>query len=73
MGELGTCSKCNSDLIDAEPSYIPLGKDEILEIIDQTCPKCSGVVIGKNQRKRVIKNQQAHDKLYDTMRKSLHG
>ena len=72
MCELGKCSICNSALVDKEPSYIPLGVDTVLEIIDQTCPKCGGSVVGKNQKKRTIKNKELHDKLYKHMRELLH-
>lgn len=69
MSKLGKCIICDSDLVDKEPSYIPLGTDMVYEIIDQTCPKCRGSVIGKNQKKRMIKNKEIHDKLYEHMRK----
>jgi hypothetical protein len=64
---------CGGDIVDCEPSYIPLGKDFVMQIIDQRCKKCGAWLIGKYQRTKIIKNQEAHDKLYDLMAKSLHG
>ncbi|WP_143321049.1 hypothetical protein [Clostridium sp. HBUAS56010] len=64
---------CGGEIVDCEPSYIPLGKDSVLQIIDQKCKKCGTLIVGKYQKTKMIKNQEAHDKLYDLMTKSLHG
>lgn len=61
------CSTCGSELIDTEPHYIPLGTDNVLRIIDQTCPQCGGAVIGKDQKLKLIKNRELHDKLIEAI------
>lgn len=66
------CNFCNSELIDSPPSYVPLSEDSVMEIIDQNCPNCGGVVIGPGQRKRIIKDKEFHDKVVDEIEKGLH-
>lgn len=64
---------CGGEIVDCEPSYIPLGTDSVMQIIDQKCNKCGTLIVGKYQKTKMIKNQEAHDKLYEFMEKSLHG
>lgn len=59
---------CGGEMVDAAPSYIPLGEDTVLEIIDQTCKKCGAMIIGKNQKTRQIINKKAHDKLAELLK-----
>lgn len=66
------CNFCNSVLVDNPPSYVPLSKDSVMEIIDQTCPKCGGVVLGPGQKKRVVKDKEFHDKVISEIEKGLH-
>lgn len=63
---------CGGEIVDCEPSYIPLGKDSVMQIIDQRCNKCGALLVGKYQKTKIIKNREAHDKLYELMVKSLH-
>jgi len=44
---------CGGEIVDCEPSYIPLGKDSVMQIIDQKCNKC-GVLIIKDGTRRLI-------------------
>lgn len=62
---------CGGEVIDGKPHYIPLGKDTVLEIIDQTCRKCGAVIIGEHQRTRQIVNEKAHDKLIELLEKRV--
>lgn len=66
------CNFCNSVLVDKPPSYVPLSVDSVLEIIDQACPKCGGVVIGPGQKKRIIKDKEFHDKVIGEIEEGLH-
>jgi hypothetical protein len=66
---------CGGKIVDCEPSYIPLGTDSVMQIIDQSCKRCKrcgALLIGKYQRTKIIRNQEAHDKLYEFMEKSLY-
>jgi hypothetical protein len=65
--------ECGGEIVDEKPSYIPLGSDSIMQIIDQKCTKCGALIIGKYQKTKIIENQELHDKLCDTMNRALHG
>ena len=58
-------------MIDDTPSYIPLGEDTVLEIIDQTCTKCGAVIIGQHQKIRKIVNKKAHDRLIELLKSAF--
>lgn len=64
--------KCGGDIVDDEPSYIPLGDDTVMKIIDQKCTKCGAAIIGKHQKTEMIQNKAAHDKLMDFYKEQLH-
>lgn len=59
--------ECGGEVVDGEPHYIPLGTDSILRIVDQKCLKCGAIIIGPHQKRKMIQNREAHDKLVDIM------
>ena len=63
MGNVYEKHDCGGDIIDDEPSYIPIGEDAIIKVIDQRCNKCDAVIIGKYQKIKIIHNKATHDKL----------
>lgn len=63
---------CGGNIIDDQPSYIPLGEDTVLKVIDQKCDKCGAIIIGKYQKRQMIQNKVAHDKLMDFYKNQLH-
>lgn len=54
-------------MVKDKPSFIPLGDDAVLRIVDETCETCGGAYINENQEKTYIKNKLAHDKLVEFM------
>lgn len=50
MGNVYEKHDCGGDIIDEEPSYIPMGEDTIIKVIDQRCNKCGAAIIGKYQK-----------------------
>lgn len=65
------CNICGNKLIDTKPHYIPIGTDEVLKIIDKTCPNCGGIFVTSEQKKQTFKNREWHDKLYDLTKSTL--
>lgn len=65
------CEKCKKPLVRAKPHYIPLGTNEVLKIIDETCEDCGGAYINENQQTTIIKNKEAHDRLIEIMKQQF--
>ena len=65
------CEKCKKPLVKTKPHYIPLGTDEVLKIIDETCEDCGGAYINENQQTTIIKNKEAHDRLIEIMKQQF--
>lgn len=61
------CNKCGKDLIEMQPDYIPLGLNSIAKIVDYTCSDCGGVYCLGNNVRKIIENQELHDKLLVAM------
>lgn len=49
---------CGGEIVDCEPSYIPLGKDSIMQIIDQRCKRCGALLIGNIKKPKSSKTRK---------------